>query len=150
MPQKYEAMKDHKERLLRAAACGNEQALKGLLHEGVDPNCSEDLGYEFGWRDSFRANKKGPAWKGFFCFLQRSWCERIVSSAGHSNLSMLRPKRFGGKGWRTVAFLSGDYRQLGDNGLIDLPKTIRVIRIAEEIIDQARKEAVGVIASKLP
>lgn len=69
---------------------------------------------------------------------QRSiWLSRILAAAKESNLNVVRPARLGSGQTMTVAILGEDYRVLGNRGIIDIDKTIAVLRSASVVLDRA-------------
>jgi hypothetical protein len=66
--------------------------------------------------------------------LRDFWHNKIMQRATGSSLSLKRPNRLGLGAYMTVAVLDNDCRITDDQGLLDFPKTISVIRSAEAVL----------------
>ncbi len=66
----------------------------------------------------------------------QAWHETLMKEAQGSDLRIARPGRRGAGTWMTVAVLDGDYRQ-ADNGVLDLDRTVVLLRQAERLHDAA-------------
>jgi len=67
--------------------------------------------------------------------LREYWHEKIMAAGKSSGLLLKRPNRFGSGEYMTVALLATDYRLTGEDGLLDMEKTLGVLRSAQAIID---------------
>jgi hypothetical protein len=67
----------------------------------------------------------------------RDWHRAVMAAGQRSELRVRRPARRRNSAWMTVATLEGDYRQAGPNGLLDLEKTVALLRQAERLQDAA-------------
>jgi hypothetical protein len=64
------------------------------------------------------------------------WNQLLMAKSGTSGINLIKPKRKLGKRM-TVAVLDGDYRQRDNRGLLDLPRTVDMLRRAEALMDAA-------------
>jgi hypothetical protein len=67
--------------------------------------------------------------------LRNRWHETIMTASQARGLSLRRPRRFGLGEYMTVALLATDYRMTGDNGLLDMDKTLALFQTAQAVID---------------
>jgi hypothetical protein len=67
--------------------------------------------------------------------LRNRWHETTMAAGKARGLSLRRPRRFGLGEFMTVALLATDYRMTGDNGLLDMDKTLALFQTAQAVID---------------
>ena len=67
--------------------------------------------------------------------LRQYWHEQILQICPGHSLKVKRPDRFEDSQFMTVAILDQDYRMVGDNGLINMQQTLKVIQSAQSVID---------------
>ncbi|MFM8273476.1 MAG: hypothetical protein ACKODX_14275 [Gemmata sp.] len=68
------------------------------------------------------------------------WHRTLVTAARQSGLPVKRPDRRGVGTWMTVAVWDGEYRQASEpSGLLDLERTVDVLKRAESLLDAAAK-----------
>jgi len=65
------------------------------------------------------------------------WHNALMAECGVVGVKITKPVRRNGR-WMTVAVLDGDYRQ-DAGGLLDLERTVAVLRSAEKLMDAACK-----------
>lgn len=68
--------------------------------------------------------------------LRHRWHERIMKANESLGMGISKPK-FGNGEHMTVAVLNGDWRQIGDDGRLDFKATVRVLKNAERVVDEA-------------
>jgi hypothetical protein len=68
--------------------------------------------------------------------LREYWHEKIMAAGKLSGLLVKRPNRFGSGEYMTMALLATDYRLTGEDGLLDMEKTLGVLSSAQAVIDQ--------------
>lgn len=71
--------------------------------------------------------------------LRQHWHDKIMAAGKAHNLPVKRPSRFGLGEYMTVAVLATDYRITGDDGLIDMGKTLALFQSAQAVIDDCLK-----------
>lgn len=69
------------------------------------------------------------------------WLNHILIAAQNSNLNVTRPRKLGSGKTMTVAELDNDYRIVNKEGVLDLEKTIQMLRLASDILDRATSTA---------
>lgn len=71
--------------------------------------------------------------------VRNEWQKRICKAAKElpSDLTITKPDRFGSGKNMTVAVLKSGYLQADDNNMVDIPKTINVLKKCETILDAA-------------
>ena len=67
--------------------------------------------------------------------LRHCWHGKIMAAGKVGGLAVKRPSRFGLGEFMTVVTLAMDYRMTGDNGLLDMDKTLALFQSAQAIID---------------
>jgi len=67
----------------------------------------------------------------------QAWHDVLMAEARGSELQVTRPGRRGTGTWMTVAVLTGEYRQADAAGLLDMDRTVAVLKKAEELLDAA-------------
>ena len=65
------------------------------------------------------------------------WHEQIVQAGESEGMPLEKPARFGSGKTMTVAVLEGDWRQSGNDGRLDLEKTVEVLKKAERVLQVA-------------
>ncbi len=109
------------------------------------------LGYwwHFGGDDDFNVYLQLEERK--FCFkiwvkdvqrrgeLRRCWHETIMAAGKARGLDVKRPSRFGLGEYMTVVVLATDYRMTGNDGLINMDKTLALFQSAQAVIDDCLK-----------
>ncbi len=65
------------------------------------------------------------------------WYKRIMEKSKEQELSVKKPKRFGNGSHMTVCIFDGEYRKAKDDGTIDIPSTIDLLRKAERLLELA-------------
>ena len=68
--------------------------------------------------------------------LRGRWHERIMKANESPGMDICKPK-FGNGKHMTVAVLKGDWRQIGDDGRLDLEATVKVLENAQRVVDEA-------------
>lgn len=71
--------------------------------------------------------------------LRSMWHDLVMSQANKENtdLVVVKPPRFGNGGYMTVSIGAKDYRQVDENNIIDIKKTLQILRAAESVLAQA-------------
>ena len=76
-----------------------------------------------------------------------SWADnkhRILEECSRHGLKAKRPNRVGKGDYMTVAILDQDFRLVNERNLIDLPRTIVLLRKAEFVLDDMKaQQALG-------
>ena len=67
------------------------------------------------------------------------WYERIIEKSREHGLPIKKPKRFGNGSHMTVCIFDGEYRKTKDDGTIDIPSTIDLLRKAEKLLELAHE-----------
>lgn len=67
------------------------------------------------------------------------WHERVVNAGKAMDMDIDKPDRFGSGKHMTVAVLKGDWRQICDNGRLDLETTVKVLKNTERVVNEAMK-----------
>ena len=65
------------------------------------------------------------------------WHERVVNAGKPMDMDIDKPDRFGNGKHMTVAVLKGDWRQICDNGRLDLETTVKVLKNTERVVNEA-------------
>lgn len=71
----------------------------------------------------------------------QAWHETFMDEIRGADLRITRPRRRQNGTWMTVAVLDGDYRRADENGVLDLDRTIAVLKKAEGLLDAAAAKA---------
>jgi len=71
--------------------------------------------------------------------LRQYWHDKIMAAGKARGLSVKRPGRFGLGQYMTVVVLATDYRMTGDDGLIDMGKTLTLFQSAQAVVDDCLK-----------
>ena len=74
--------------------------------------------------------------------LRQKWYEIIKQCGREHGLKLDKPARFGNGEYMTVCQLypkKEDYRATNEEGVIDMEKTIQILKRAETVLDEARK-----------
>ncbi len=71
--------------------------------------------------------------------IRQCWHDKIMAAGKEHGLSVKRPCRLGLRQYMTVVVLATDYRMTGDNGLIDMDKTLALFQSAQAVIDDCLK-----------
>ena len=66
--------------------------------------------------------------------LREAWSKKILNHCNQYNLECKRPERFGNGRFMTVAVLA-DYRVVDEKGIIDMEKTVEILKNAENLLD---------------
>jgi hypothetical protein len=69
--------------------------------------------------------------------LRNFWHKKIIKASNDSELSIIKPSRFGHGETMTVAVLQEDYRVTGSGKILDQEKTIDKLRNAEKVLKKA-------------
>ncbi len=69
--------------------------------------------------------------------LRDKWFRAVIKESRNLSLDIIKPAHFGTGTSITVAMLNTDYRQVDDEGRIDMEKTITLLKKAEELLDAA-------------
>ncbi len=75
--------------------------------------------------------------KGQQAVAWQAWHEILMVAARGSELPVTRPGRRGTGTWMTVAVLADEYRQADAAGVLDMDRTVAVLKKAEELLDAA-------------
>ncbi len=73
--------------------------------------------------------------------LRDHWHHAVSTKCKELGLPVTRPGRFGSGTYMTVALLDQEFRIVDGNGLIDMDKTVGVLRSAQAVIDALEAEA---------
>lgn len=65
------------------------------------------------------------------------WHNVLMTAPKSGDIAVQRPSRRRSGTWMTVAIAEGDYRKTNDQGVLDLDKTLAVLRRAEALLDSA-------------
>jgi hypothetical protein len=63
------------------------------------------------------------------------WHRILAVESAKTTLPIVRPGRRKSGTWMTVALLQCDYRQVDQNGILDMGKTLEVLRSVEAFLD---------------
>jgi hypothetical protein len=66
--------------------------------------------------------------------LRKTWYQNINNKAKESDLTLKKPTRFGNGKYMTVCIHDGEYRYTDSNGIINIEKTITLLRKAESLL----------------
>lgn len=106
--------------------------LENGTRSGDDPTLWEDVKLRFKIVEKDPA-RQAASWE--------SWHARLMREAARSSFPIRRPKRRASGQWMTVAALvPDDYRRAGSDGLIDMVRTVDVLRSVEAFLDRAAAE----------
>ena len=107
------------------------------------------LGFWWHWHSEDESEQYLQIEQGSLCFkisvndavkrsdLRTKWLVRILKSAHKANFLVVKPKRLGMGQTMTVAVFDGDFRSVKSDGMLDLSSTLRVLRTAADVLDQA-------------
>ena len=72
--------------------------------------------------------------------LRAKWFRTFVDSGKEKKLSLTKPARFGSGKFMTVCIFSGEYRQIDENGIINIKHTVALLQKAEHILRSVNEE----------
>jgi hypothetical protein len=69
------------------------------------------------------------------------WHRLLMAESQDAELRLRRPRRRKNGTWMTVAVLDGQYRQADESGVLDLDRTVTLLKKAEALLDSAAAKA---------
>ncbi len=107
------------------------------------------LGFWWHWHADAESEQYLQIEQGNLCFkisvddaakrsdLRAKWLSRILEAGHKANFSVVRPQRLGIGQTMTVAVFDGEFRSVNSEGMLDFASTLRVLRTAADVLDQA-------------
>jgi len=107
------------------------------------------LGFWWHWQTDGESEQYLQIEQGSLCFkisvdnaakrsdLRAKWLARILEAGRKAEFPVARPQRLGMGQTMTVAVFDGEFRSINTEGMLDFPSTLRVLRTATDVLDQA-------------